>query len=211
VLDDRYHFGRDFTFLELNQSFLLTVRNNSRKVIEFRPLLTSVLVDNFGRQFRVVAEPKLPSLEPIEPRYTYDPDYRRSVFNTPLETIHDELQRLYERERYLEGQVSYAYHLKENISTQDVRESLISMERELLALERRTLELKREEELKRLKKRVSDKVLFPDGHIYPGAVVTGLVVFDNPVVRNGDYSVKIMFPEPGTEKILEFTFRLQQK
>ncbi|MFH1428845.1 MAG: hypothetical protein ABIH39_03775 [Candidatus Margulisiibacteriota bacterium] len=207
-LDNYYRFGHDFTFLDFNNAFLLTVHNNSSKVIEFYPVAKAVLVDNFGRQFKVVTEPELPGVEPLSPRYKYDIENRGSYFNTPLENIDDELERLYERELYLQGQVSLLNNVKEDVATRDIRDSVISLERELLSLERRALEIKREQEIKQVKKEMTAKAIYKDGMIYPGAAVYGLLIFDSQVIKDGNYTVRIMFPEPETGKVLEFKFRL---
>ena len=211
ALDNIYHFGRDFTFVDLNSVFLVTVQNRSDAVIEFRPTLEAALVDNLGRQFKILPLPIMPSLEPLTPRYKYDLDYRRSFFNTELEDIDDELERLYERELFLEKQVSYIDNIAASSSTQDIRDSMIAVERELLSLERSALELKRAQEIKSVKKKAYQRAMFKDGLIYPGAIVSGLIAFESQLIKNGNYRVKVMFSEPETKKLLQFKFHLVKK
>jgi len=210
-LDNKYRFGRDFTFLSLNNAFLLSVTNKSDKVVDFYPAMKAVLVDNFGNQYKVVQNPELPSLETLHPKYRYDLSYNSFNDEVSVDDIDDDLEELYERELYLRGQISYDSDIQQNIATRDIRDSLISLERELLSVERRLVEAKREKLVKDIKAKKYKDALFKDGLIYPGATISGLLVFDNQIVKKDNYVVDIMFPYPDdNKKIFSFKFDLER-
>ena len=213
-LDVKYKYGSDFIYPPVsdafNHAFLLTIENKSKGIVDILPQMAAVLIDSRGTQYKVNPQPNLPSVDKASSNYKFSLA-NSFPLKTPLEEIEDELKYIYERENYLRKQMATAHVMKEDIVTRDIQNVLSNLERELLALDRRTLELKREKILGEKRQEVALRALFPGGVIYPGASIIGLLVFNYAPEQNGSQSITVKFREPTTGEILSFPFALVKR